>query len=64
MDKSEVKVTKLPPGKAFGADDQQNWAQRRSADTAGVYDRKAARKQRKRAKELSTQARRRVKVFT
>jgi hypothetical protein len=33
-----VKITKLPPGKAIGADDLQIWARRRNAGLSGVPD--------------------------
>lgn len=48
----EVKI--LPPGKAYGADDLRNWSSRRLAGRSGVFDGKKAKKQRKRAKKLST----------
>jgi hypothetical protein len=33
-----VKITKLPPGKAIGADDLQIWARQRNAGLSGVPD--------------------------
>ena len=35
---AKVKITKLPPGKAIGADDLQIWARRRNGGLSGVYD--------------------------
>lgn len=46
----EVKV--LPPGKAFGADDLKNWSYRRARGRSGVFDKKALKKQRQRARKL------------
>jgi hypothetical protein len=34
---SDVKITVLPPGKAYGADDLRQWAGRRAAGYAGVH---------------------------
>ncbi len=36
--------TKLPPGKALGADDLRQWAQRRNAGQSGVLNPKPPRK--------------------
>jgi hypothetical protein len=58
-----VEIKKLPPGEAFGARDLQNWAHRRMRGKAGVFDKKALHKQRKRAAVLSERAGRKVKVF-
>jgi hypothetical protein len=33
-----VKITKLPPGKAMGADDLQIWARQRNGGLSGVPD--------------------------
>ncbi len=33
-----VKITKLPPGKAIGADDLQNWSRQRNAGRSGTRD--------------------------
>ena len=33
---SDVVITVLPPGRAYGCDDLQNWAGRRAAGYAGV----------------------------
>jgi len=33
-----VKITKLPPGKAIGADDLQQWSRQRNAGRSGVPD--------------------------
>jgi len=49
---SNIKVTKLPPGKAYGADDLRNWASRRAAGRSGVFDNEGFKKQRKVAKKL------------
>jgi len=35
IDYGNVPITKLPPGKAFGADDLTNWALRRAAGKSG-----------------------------
>jgi hypothetical protein len=58
-----VKITKLPPGKAYGADDLTNWSGRRLGGKFGVYDRKEIRKQIKSAAKLSKSAGRTVKPF-
>lgn len=58
-----VQITKLPPGKAFGADDLRNWGHQRLGGRAGSYSWKEAKKQRKRAKILSKRAGRKVKAF-
>ncbi len=39
------KITKLPPGKALGADDLHEWASRRAVGQAGVYVSQDERKQ-------------------
>ena len=36
IDYSKAKFTKLPPGKAFGADDLSNWSKRRAMGRAGA----------------------------
>ena len=36
IDYGDVPITKLPPGKAYGADDLQRWAHRRTAGQAGT----------------------------
>lgn len=33
-----IKITKLPPGKAIGADDLQQWSRQRNAGRSGVPD--------------------------
>jgi hypothetical protein len=33
-----VKITKLPPGKAMGADDLQRWSRQRNAGRSGVSE--------------------------
>lgn len=35
---STVKITKLPPGKAIGADDLQRWSRQRNAGRSGAPD--------------------------
>jgi hypothetical protein len=41
---SEVKVTRLPPGKAIGCDDLQRWGKQRLLGRSGVPKSKAERK--------------------
>jgi len=41
---SEIKITKCPPGAAYGADDLQNWAKRRLAGRSGIRMTKKKRK--------------------
>jgi len=36
IDYGNVPITKLPPGKAYGADDLQRWAQRRNTGSFGT----------------------------
>lgn len=36
IDYGNVEITKLPPGKAFGADDLTRWAHRRSLGRSGI----------------------------
>jgi hypothetical protein len=50
-----VKITKLPPGKAIGADDLQNWSRQRNAGRSGT------RHDRQEEKRLRQQRRRRQK---
>jgi hypothetical protein len=50
-----VKITKLPPGKAKGADDLQRWSRQRTAGRSGVPD------ERKEEKRLHQQKQRREK---
>jgi len=57
------KIKKLKPGSAYGVNDIQNWASRRAGGRGGVYDRNAAKKQRKRALELSKLSGKPVKSF-
>ena len=59
----ESRITKLRAGAAYGANDIQNWSSRRIAGREGVFDRNAAKKQRKRALELSKLAGRPIKSF-
>jgi len=33
-----IRITKLPPGKAIGADDLQNWSRQRNAGRSGTRD--------------------------
>jgi site-specific recombinase XerD len=33
-----IKITKLPPGKAIGAEDLQNWSRQRNAGRSGTRD--------------------------
>jgi len=42
-----VKIKKLPPDKAIGADDLQIWARRRNAGLSGVPDYRQRKKQRR-----------------
>jgi len=58
-----VDIKKLPPGKAYGADDLTNWASRRLSGRSGVYDRGEVKGQEKWAKQLSNVAGRRVKPW-
>jgi hypothetical protein len=50
-----VKITKLPPGEAIGADDLQNWSRQRNAGRSGTRD------DRQELKWLQKQKRRRKK---
>ncbi len=50
-----VKITKLPPGKAIGADDLQGWSRQRNAGRSGVPD------DRQKEKRLNEQKLRREK---
>jgi len=58
-----MKIKRLPTGKAYGADDLNNWSSRRATGKYGVFDGKEFRKQRKRAKKLSKIAGNKVKPF-
>jgi hypothetical protein len=51
IENNKVKITKLPPGRALGAGDLHEWAQRRNAGRSGVYVGKTEREQQARRLE-------------
>jgi len=59
----EIKITKLPPGKAYGCDDLRNWGGKRRSKANYSKNIKNRKKQEKRAKELSELSGRKVKPF-
>jgi hypothetical protein len=60
------KITKLPPGKALGADDLQNWSRRRIVGKSGVSEiseRKQEKYLKKRAKRLQNRKSKQIQQF-
>jgi hypothetical protein len=51
---STIKITILPPGKAIGADDLQQWSRQRNAGRSGVPDDRLLEKRLRRQKKRRT----------